>query len=546
MELWDYKPRRGPTQSTTSQPSSTQRISGTVENIVYRAEDTGYTVCQVKLDDEKKASLATVVGSCPAMWIGETINAEGQWVNHKQHGYQFQAQTLMCIPPTSAKGIERYLASGMIRGVGKVTAERIVAAFGADTLNIIEKESKRLEDVEGIGSSKRRAIKESWDQNKGVRDIMIFLQSHGVGTAQSARIYRQYGAGAVNRIRENPYCLCDDVWGIGFKTADRVATSVGVPPGSEIRDRAGIVYVLQTMTDEGHCYSLSAELILQATALLNIPSEILATALNHEIEKRRLIKDLDRIYLPSLYAAEIRVAQKIKNLMITRRGFEPIDVARAVPWAESRMRLKFAPTQAEALKMAMAAKVSIITGGPGVGKTTIIRALVDAFNVRKLTVCLAAPTGRAAKRMEEATHHEAKTLHRLLKYVPNVGRFTHGPDNPLEGHVFILDEVSMIDLPLMDAFLSALPNESCLILVGDIDQLPSVGPGNVLMDLIHSGAIPFVKLETIFRQEKGGWIVRNAHHVNHGEPIETPAVDEDADFYFIQTQEPEQIGRAHV
>jgi len=286
---------------------------------------------------------------------------------------------------------------------------------------------------------------------------------------------------------------------------------------------------------------LASELILQATALLDIPSEILAAALNHEIEKLRLVKERDRIYLPALYAAEIRVAQKIKNLMSTRRSFEPIDVERAVPWAESRMRLTFAPTQAQALKMAMAAKVSIITGGPGVGKTTIIRALVDAFSVRKLTVCLAAPTGRAAKRMEEATHHEAKTLHRLLKYIPNVGRFDHGPDNPIEGHVFILDEVSMIDLPLMDAFLSALPDPSCLILVGDVDQLPSVGPGNVLMDLIHSGAIPFVKLETIFRQEKGGWIVRNAHHVNHGEPIETPAPDEDADFYFIQTQEPEQV-----
>lgn len=540
MDLWEHRQRRPSLASPDPKSSDPEKISGTVENIVYRSEDSGYTVCQVKLDG-KKSEQVTVVGNCPAIWIGETLTADGVWVYHKQHGRQFQTQALICVPPTSARGIERYLAGGMIRGVGKVTAERIVKTFGADTLRIIEKESARLQEVEGIGPSKRRAIKESWDQNRGIRDIMIFLQSHGVGSAQSARIYRQYGTNAVNMIRENPYRLCEDVWGIGFKTADRVATSVGVPTESEIRARAGIVYVLQVMMDEGHCYCLAPELILQAGALLEIAPEILAAALNHEIEKGRLVKDQDRIYLPALHAAEIRVARKIKSLMRARRGFDPIDVNRAVPWAEKQMKLTFAPMQAEALKMAMSEKVSIITGGPGVGKTTIIRALVDAFTVRKLKVCMAAPTGRAAKRMEEATHHEAKTLHRLLKYVPNVGRFDHGPDNPLEGQIFILDEVSMMDLLLMDAFLSALPDASCLILVGDVDQLPSVGPGNVLMDFIQSDAIPFKKLETIFRQEKGGWIVRNAHLINKGEHLETPAPDEDADFYFIQTQEPEQV-----
>ncbi len=518
---------------------ATEELQGGVESIVYRSEESGYTVCAVRLPG--RADLATVVGHCAAMWIGENLKASGRWVRHKQHGLQFQADSILCIAPTSAKGIERYLASGMIRGVGKVTAKRLVAAFKEDTLRVIEKESARLEEVEGLGPARRKKIKESWIEQRAVRDIMIFLQSHGMGTAHSARIYRHYGNQAIGIIRADPYRLCEDVWGIGFKTADGVAMSLGVPKESELRARAGLAYVLQTLTDEGHCYCSVAELILQAQALLEIPPEILTAAMEHEVRRGTLVNDQNRIYLKALHEAETQIARKIQALLEAAASFKTIIADKALPWAEKRMRIEFAPLQAHSLKMSLEQKVSIITGGPGVGKTTIIRALVDIFAARGLSMQLAAPTGRAAKRMEEATRHEARTLHRLLKYLPKSGTFEHGRDNPLKDQVFILDEVSMVDVPLMHHFLNALPDSSHLVLVGDVDQLPSVGPGNVLRDLIGSGAVPFCRLETIFRQEKGGYIVRNAHHVNNGEALELPAAGELSDFYFIEAAEPEQV-----
>ena len=533
----DFRPKAKPAPAPDIADSG--ELTGTVESVVFHSEETGYTVCSVRIRGQRDT--LTVVGNCPAVWVGETVNASGKWIRHKQHGYQFQADTMECVPPTSAKGIERYLASGMIRGIGKVNAARIVKTFGEDTLRIIEKESRRLEEVEGIGPKRRQMIKESWTEQHGVRDIMIFLQSHGIGTAQSARIYRHYGGNAAMLIREDPYRLCREVWGIGFKTADGIAKSIGIPEESELRARAGLIYVLQTMTEEGHCFSPMPELILHAQDLLGIPAEILSTALNHEIEKKSLVKDGDRIYLASLYKAENDIAAKIARLLATPSSFKPIVVEKAVPWAEDKMKIKFAPEQVKALKMALSKKVSIMTGGPGVGKTTIIRALVDVFAARRLTVSLAAPTGRAAKRMEEATRHQAKTIHRLLKFLPKTGRFEHGPDKPLPGDIFILDEVSMMDAYLMNSFLSALPDQGHLVLVGDTDQLPSVGPGHVLGDLINSNRIACTRLDTIFRQETGGWIVRNAHRVNNGESLELPDSDGLSDFYFLETQEPDDV-----
>lgn len=531
--------RTKPAKTADTPTDAIEEIQGGVESVVYRSEESGYTVCSVNLSGRKDP--VTVVGHCAAIWVGENLKATGRWTRHRQHGLQFQADSIQCIAPTSARGIERYLASGMIRGVGKVTARRLVEAFGDDTLRIIEKESARLEEVEGLGPVRRKMIKESWIEQRAVRDIMIFLQSHGMGTAHSARIYRQYGNQAIGIIRADPYRLCEDIWGIGFKTADGVAMSLGVPKESELRARAGLAYLLQTLTDEGHCYCPVAELILQAQALLDIPAEILTEALEHEVRRGTLVNDRNRIYLKALYEAETGIAQKLQALLETDASFKPIIAEKALPWAEKRMRIEFAPLQAQALKMALEQKVSIITGGPGVGKTTIIRALVDIFAARSLSIQLAAPTGRAAKRMEEATQHEARTLHRLLKYMPKGGTFEHGPGNPLKDQVFILDEVSMVDVPLMHHFLNALQDNSHLVLVGDVDQLPSVGPGNVLRDLIGSRAVPCCKLETIFRQEKGGYIVRNAHHVNHGEPLEVPGATESSDFYFIEAAEPEQV-----
>jgi len=517
-----------------------EELTGTVESVVFRSEESGYTVCRVRLDDQREP--VVVVGTCAAVWVGESMRATGTWTRHPQHGHQFQAEAITCLAPTSARGIERYLASGLIRGIGKELAQRLVRRFGDYTLRIIEKESPRLQEVDGIGPKRRRQIKDSWIEQKSVRDIMIFLQSHGVGTAQSARIFRQYGDQSIALISENPYRLCADIWGIGFKTADGVAMSMGIPPHSEMRARAGIVHVLRTLTDEGHCFCPEPELILQGQALLNIPAEILAEALKHEVRRGTLIREEDRIFPAGLYGAENDVAAKIIALRRTPSSFRPILVDKAIPWSEKKIDLHLAPRQSEALAMALSEKVSIITGGPGVGKTTIIRALVEIFRARRLVVRLAAPTGRAAKRMEESTRSPAQTIHRMLKFMPGTGHFEHGPEHPLEGDVFILDEVSMMDIELMAAFLRAIPDRSALVLVGDTDQLPSVGPGNVLHDMIASGVIPSTALQTIFRQESGGWIVRNAHRVNEGKGLELPS-DRDADFFFIEAAEPDDVIR---
>jgi exodeoxyribonuclease V alpha subunit len=514
-------------------------IAGSVTNILFRSEETGYTVCSVK-PAGREAPALTVVGHTAAVWAGEELIAHGRWVRHPQHGRQFQAETIQCVTPTSVEGIRRYLASGMIRGVGPVMAERIVAVFGAATMEVIEKESRRLEEVEGIGPGRRRQIKESWTEQHAVRDIMIFLQAHGIGTAQAARIYRQYGADAIAVVKRNPYRLCADVWGIGFKTADAIALQVGVPPDSLLRAGAGLQHLLQTLADEGHCFAPEAELVLQAQAILNIPVETIGTALAEQVAQGGVVREEERLYLRYLYEAECRVARDLRRMLATPCIFRPIKAPEAVAWAERQMRLELAPAQRAALLLALESKVAIITGGPGVGKTTIIRALVEIFKARKLVVRLAAPTGRAAKRMSEATAHEAQTLHRLLKYQPATRAFEFNAENPAEGDVFIVDESSMLDIRLMEQFVQALPPQAVLILVGDIDQLPSVGPGNVLRDAIQSQTIPCSRLTTIFRQDASGLIVRNAHHVNLGEPLET-AGGGASDFYLVETAEPEQI-----
>jgi len=519
-----------------------EAVTGTVESIVFRNDETGYTVCAVKTHGgcvRQRDTVVTIVGSCAAVWEGEELHAEGQWVRHPSHGQQFQARTITCITPTSTEGLRRYLASGMIKGIGPKFAQRIVDRFGERTLEVIDKESGRLREVEGIGEGRRKLIKESWTEQRGVREIMIFLQSHGIGTAKASRIYRQYGADAIAVVKRNPYRLCEDVWGIGFKTADGIALSVGIPHDSEVRARAGLIYTLQTEADEGHCFTIESDLLLHAQELLGITVEILGDALAKEFEKGTLAKEDSRIYLRDLFRAETRVATILRRLLDAPQPFAPIDAARAIPWAESKMGLNLAPLQREALRNAVTSKVSIITGGPGVGKTTIIRALTEIFGARKLDIRLAAPTGRAAKRMSEATGREAQTIHRLLKFNPNIGGFEFNLDNPMSGDCFILDETSMIDIRLMDQFLQALPDSVTLVLVGDTDQLPSVGPGNVLRDLIASGAIPCCRLDTIFRQDTSGLIVRNAHHVNRGEPLETCAGD--SDFYFVETGEPDKI-----
>ena len=522
--------------------TASEEISGSVENVTFRNETTGYTVCSVKIHGAETAGPSIVVGTCAAMWVGEELRAKGKWVCHPQHGLQFQAETLTCIAPTSVEGITRYLASGMIRGIGKVNAKRIVAKFGEDTLRVIEKESARLEEVEGIGPVRRKMIKESWNSQRATRDIMIFLQAHGVGTAMSARIYRRYGQDAIAIIKQNPYRLCRDITGIGFKTADTIAMKIGVPRDSPDRARAGILYTLTSQQEEGHCFCEEAELILAAQDLLGISPEILAEALKAELDgAKTLVLSNGRVYLADLYWAERRVAAKIQSLLATPSRFRPIDPEKAIAWVAPQLGIDLADRQKEALLSVLGSKVGIITGGPGVGKTTIIRALVSIFGVRKLRILLGAPTGRAARRMGEATGAEAKTLHRLLRYNPQTHAFEHNRDKPLPCDVVILDESSMIDIVLADQFLDALPDTATLVLVGDTDQLPSVGPGNVLRDLIASDAVPCTKLDVIFRQKTGGLIVRNAHRINEGHFVETAPPGTPTDFYFLPSDNPDQI-----
>ncbi len=517
-----------------------ERVEGVVNRIVYHSEDSGYTVCGIHVKGKGEEE-TVVVGVCPSVSEGEVLVATGTWVRHKQHGMQFQATQIECHPPASRVGIQRFLGSGLIRGIGKVMAERMVEKFGEKTLEVIDRESRRLEEVEGIGPVRREMIKESWIERKAIRDIMVFLQTHGVGTAHAMRIYKQYGNQAVAAVRTNPYRLCSEVWGIGFKTADRIAMSLGVPPQSELRARAGLMYLLETLSEEGHCYCPREDLLATAEQLLEIPSDVLKEAILHGVQEGSLVDERGNVFLVALYEAEKGVATAMEHLMKGKMAGPPVQVGKAVEWAQGRMAIQFAPAQRAALEMALESKVSIITGGPGVGKTTIIRALVDIFRARKQKVCLAAPTGRAAKRLEEATRLPAKTIHRLLKYNPQTHHFEHGSGNTIEGDVFILDEVSMVDIRLMYALLGALPPAAVLVLVGDADQLPSVGPGNVLRDMIESHAMPVTHLDMIFRQEAQSWIVRNAHRVNQGLPFELPEDNkEDNDFFFIEAATPEE------
>ena len=523
-----------------------ETVDGTVKSVVFRNDETGFTILHVTPAESDGAfRLAareiTVLGTCAAAWEGEELHATGEWVDDPVRGRQFKAKSVECIPPKSVEGVRRYLASGLIRGIGPVLANRIVDRFGAETIDVLDHHSGRLREIPKVGPKKIASIVQGWREGKGTREVMIFTQTYGISAGKAAKIYRTYGPDSVAIIKRDPYRLCRDIWGIGFATADRIALAVGLPKDSPLRARAAIVFTLRTEADEaGHCWTSEPDLLLHAQELVGISVETLAEALKHELDAGRVVKEGDRLYLRDLWVAERRVAAKLKDLLASPPAFAPIDPDRAVAWWERKTGFTLAPAQLRAVRASVGSKVSIVTGGPGVGKTTIIRALVEIFQARtgvhKITVQLGAPTGRAAKRMAESTGAPAQTLHRLLKYNPQTNAFTYNEERPLAGDVFIFDEMSMVDIRLMADLVVALPRRATLILVGDTDQLPSVGPGNVLRDLIASQTIPTSQLTEIFRQDSSGLIVRNAHHVNAGEPFETRAGA--SDFYFVAQDDP--------
>ena len=543
-------------------PVPRETVEGTIKSVVYHNDENGYTVLHVEPPSNgfelARGREITIVGKAQAVWEGEDVKAEGQWVTDKVHGRQFKADNITCVAPKSIVGIERYLASGLIKGIGKVLAHRIVETFGTETLNVLEYQSARLREVPKLGKAKIAQIRESWHANSTMRENMIFGQTYGISIIKMTKIVRKYGPDAIAIIKANPYQLCRDIWGIGFATADRIALSVGIPKDSLLRARASLTYTLESEAEDGgHCWTYENDLLLHANELTEIPTEILGQALEEELEAGHIIAESDpaaaggedpswaerhdvtaprKIYLKSFYWAERQTAAHVKRILGAPCSFKPIDAGKAVSWWEQKAGFTLANQQATALERCLKSKFSIITGGPGVGKTTIIRALVDIYTARKLRLVLAAPTGRAAKRMAESVGAPAQTIHRLLKWNPVTNTFTYNEENRYEADVFIFDETSMIDVKLANDLLAAIPDAAAVVWVGDTDQLPSVGAGSVLGDLIASGVVASTRLDKIFRQDSSGLIVVNAHHVNAGEPLEVRQGD--TDFYFMRCEDP--------
>ena len=516
-------------------------LAGLVERVTYHNDESGFCVLRVKARGHR--DLVTVVGHSAAIAAGEWITATGEWFNDRTHGLQFKARFLKTTPPTTAEGIEKYLSSGMIRGIGPVYAKKMVKAFGEQVFDIIEANPERLREIDGIGVVRAQRITAAWAEQKAVREIMVFLHSNGVGTARAVRIYKTYGADAIQVMTDNPYRLARDIRGIGFRTADAIAMKLGIEKTAKIRVRAGISYALTEAMDKGHCGLPVEELAPLAVELLDVPKELIQTALDLELAEGAVIADAVGetrcIFLAGLYRSEQAIAERLRTLVRDKLPWAWIDPDKALPWIEQKTGLSLAPSQREAIRLALMAKLLVITGGPGVGKTTIVNSILRILTAKGVNLLLCAPTGRAAKRMTEATGFEAKTIHRLLEVDPKGGGFKRNAENPLDCELLVIDETSMVDVLLMHALLKALPDSSALLIVGDIDQLPSVGPGQVLADIIQSEAIPVMRLTEVFRQAAESRIITAAHRINKGQIPDLARPEGESDFYFVNAAEPE-------
>jgi exodeoxyribonuclease V alpha subunit len=515
-------------------------VSGTVERVTYHNGENGFCVLRVKAKGFR--DLVTVVGQISIINSGEFIEAIGNWKNDLQYGLQLSAVSLKSMAPTSIEGIQKYLSSGLIKGIGPVYGERLVQAFGAEVFAVIEDNPLRLLEVDGIGKVRKDKIVKGWDTQKKIKEIMLFLYAHGVGTSKAVRIYKTYGDQAISMIQENPYRLAKDIYGIGFLTADTIAQKIGIEKTSLLRAKAGVSHALFEEVGNGHCAYPKTMILPQAAQLLDIPLAIIETAVEEEVCEENLIVDSingeDCLFLPGLHYYERNIAGKIENLASGEPVWGKIEATAAIEWVEEKLHIQLAQNQKLAVEAAIAAKFMVITGGPGVGKTTIVNSILKILAAKKLRILLAAPTGRAAKRLFESTQIEAKTIHRLLEYDPAAHRFTRDENKPLEADLLVIDETSMVDAQLMYSLLKAVPAECSVILVGDVNQLPSVGAGQVLSDIIESGTVEVVTLNEIFRQAKTSKIITNAHAINNGN---TPDLSNqiNGDFFFVSSESPE-------
>jgi len=560
--------RPSPTDPAQASPQPTEVLAGSIERVTFHNAENGFCVLRIKARGHRE--LVTVVGHAAEISAGEWVTVSGTWVNSREHGQQFKASFLRSSAPTTAEGIEKYLGSGMIRGIGPIYASKLVAVFGDQVFEVIEQAPERLREVPGIGPVRGQRISQAWADQKVVREIMVFLHSHGVGTARAVRIFKTYGNDAVQVMADNPYRLARDIRGIGFRTADAIAARLGIKPEAMIRLRAGVNYALLEATGDGHCGLPSAELLKLAGELLSVerPSEaaaesdqaaepvatsrvpmepgLIQSALDLELAEGSVVADTlageQAIFLANLHRDERRIAASLQALAQGHPPWGSIEAANAIPWVEHRLGLELAASQKAAVEQALASKVLVITGGPGVGKTTLINAILRILAAKKLRILLCAPTGRAAKRMGETTGLEAKTIHRLLEFDPAAFGFKRNAELPLECDLLVVDETSMVDVPLMASLLDAIPPEAALLLVGDVDQLPSVGPGQVLADLINSGALPVARLTEVFRQAASSRIITTAHAMNAGTipDLRPPPAEATTDFYFLPAETPEQ------
>ena len=531
-------------EKALKQPAAPEEpLQGHVERVTFHSEDTGFCVLQVKARGAR--DLVTVVGNAAAINPGEQVDCRGGWVNDAAYGLQFRASTLRVIPPTTLEGVEKYLGSGLIKGIGPHFAHQLVNAFGSDVFEVIERDPERLRTLEGIGAKRQARVTEAWREQKAIREIMVFLHSHGIGSARAARIYRVYGDQAIERIRENPYRLAQDITGIGFLTADVIAGKLGIPSDSLIRIRAALHHVLWERSTEGHCAAERRELVERTAERIEVAAGMVEQAVGLEVAAENLVAETlggePALFLAPLHRAEMGVAGHLRRLLRGPPPWGAIDGGRAIPWVEAVTGLSLSESQREAADTVLNGKVTVLTGGPGVGKTTIVNSILKLVEGRGAKVLLCAPTGRAAKRLSESAGAEARTIHRLLEFDPRQAGFRKDEADPLDVDLLIVDEVSMVDVLLMNHLLKAVPSHAAVLLVGDVDQLPSVGPGAVLQDVIESGQVPTVRLTEIFRQAASSSIVVNAHRINAGKPIETPDGDGLQDFYFIPAESPEDI-----